>query len=61
MRDALDHLRRVLDVEMNMGQMLDDVRLAAEGSRKVAFHGTAGGVVPSPDEVARKIRELLAA
>jgi len=36
------------------------VRYAAAGSRTVDFYGTAGGIVPSPDQVATKIRELLA-
>lgn len=62
LREAMDALPdggKVFDVEMNMGQMLDDVRLAGEGTREVIFHGTAGGIVPSPDEVAAKIREIL--
>ena len=42
------------------GQMLEDVKLAGEGSREIVFHGTAGGIVPSPDEVADKIRAILA-
>jgi 2-oxoglutarate ferredoxin oxidoreductase subunit alpha len=61
-RAAMDRLPdggKVLDVEMSMGQMIDDVRLTAEGTRKIEFLGTAGGIVPSPDEVAAKIRELL--
>ncbi|MFV1959684.1 MAG: 3-methyl-2-oxobutanoate dehydrogenase subunit VorB [Planctomycetota bacterium] len=63
LREAMDRLPeggKVFDVEMNMGQMLDDVRLAAEGTRRIEFHGTAGGVVPSPDEVADRIRLLTA-
>ena len=61
-REAMDQLPeggRVLDIEMSMGQMIDDVRLVAEGTRKIEFLGTAGGIVPSPEEVADKIRELL--
>jgi 2-oxoglutarate ferredoxin oxidoreductase subunit alpha len=57
--DAMGPSGRVLSVEMNMGQMVYDVRLAAAGSRQVDFYGTAGGIVPSPDQVAAKIRELL--
>ena len=57
--DAMPASAKVLTVEMNMGQMLWDVRHAAEGSRDVSFYGTAGGVVPSPDMVASRIRELL--
>jgi 2-oxoglutarate/2-oxoacid ferredoxin oxidoreductase subunit alpha len=58
--DAMDASGRVLTVEMNMGQMVLDVRYAAAGSREVDFHGTAGGIVLSPDKVAGRIRELLA-
>ena len=62
LREAMDRLPeggKVLNVEMSMGQMLEDVRLSCEGSREIVFHGAAGGVVPSPDEVADKIREIL--
>jgi len=62
-REAMDRLpegAKVLDIEMSMGQMIDDVRIVAEGTRQIEFFGTAGGIVPSPDEVAGKIRELLA-
>jgi 2-oxoglutarate ferredoxin oxidoreductase subunit alpha len=62
-REAMDRLpegAKVLDVEMNMGQMIDDVRLVAEGTRQIEFLGKAGGIVPSPDEVADRIREMLA-
>jgi 2-oxoglutarate ferredoxin oxidoreductase subunit alpha len=49
----------VLTVELNMGQMVTDVRAAAAGAREVAFYGTAGGIVPSPDAVADRLRELI--
>ncbi|TAK18741.1 MAG: 3-methyl-2-oxobutanoate dehydrogenase subunit VorB [Acidobacteria bacterium] len=57
--DAMGADGRVLTVEMNMGQMVHDVRYAAEGSRLVEFFGTAGGIVPSPDQVASEIRKRL--
>ncbi len=47
-----------LVVEMNMGQMIEDVRLAAEGSAPVEFYGRCGGVIPTPDEVLEQIRAL---
>jgi len=58
--DAMGESGRVLTVEMNMGQMIWDVNHAAEGSREVEFYGTAGGIVPSPDAVANRIREMVA-
>ena len=57
--DGMPEGARVLDVEMSMGQMVYDVKLAAEGSRKIEFYGLAGGLVPSPDQVAERIRALL--
>ncbi len=50
---------RVLDVELSMGQLITDVRLANEGARRIEFLGAAGGIVPSPDDVAERLRALL--
>jgi 2-oxoglutarate ferredoxin oxidoreductase subunit alpha len=46
-----DQVKGVLVVEMNMGQMVEDVRLAVNGKKPVEFFGKAGGIIPSPDEV----------
>jgi 2-oxoglutarate ferredoxin oxidoreductase subunit alpha len=43
--------KAMLTVEMNAGQMVDDVRLAVNGRVPVEFYGRTGGIVPSPDEV----------
>jgi len=40
---------------MNMGQMLEDVKLALEGSGEVHFYGRPGGIIPTPLEVSRVI------
>ena len=48
-------MRAALVVEMNAGQMVEDVRLAIEGAAPVHFHGRMGGVIPTPEEVLRKI------
>jgi 2-oxoglutarate ferredoxin oxidoreductase subunit alpha len=45
-------------VEMNAGQMLDDVRLAVAGHALVRFYGRMGGVVPLPDEILDSIVRL---
>jgi 2-oxoglutarate/2-oxoacid ferredoxin oxidoreductase subunit alpha len=50
----------LLVVEMNAGQMLEDVRLAVAGRTPVEFFGRLGGVVPFPDEVLDEIRRLAA-
>lgn len=54
----LDTAKAFLSVEMSMGQMVDDVRLAIECARPVHFFGHTGGVVPTPGEVLEKIREI---
>ena len=45
-------------VEMSLGQMLDDVRLAVNGRRPVEFLGRCGGNVPSHDEVMAFVHSL---
>jgi 2-oxoglutarate ferredoxin oxidoreductase subunit alpha len=47
-----------LVVEMNMGQMIEDVKLATECNRRVHFHGRPGGGVPTPPEVLEKIESI---
>lgn len=42
---------RFFVVELSTGQMVEDVRLALEGSRRVEFYGRCGGNVPSAEEI----------
>ena len=48
-----------LVVEMSAGQMVEDVRLAVNGTVPVAFYGRMGGGVPEIDEIYRRARKLL--
>lgn len=48
-----------LTVELNTGQMVEDVRLAVEGRSKVSFAGYPPGYLPSPDEIYREIMKAL--
>ena len=48
----------MLTVEMNAGQMLEDVRLAVEGRCPVHFKGRMGGMIPSPEEVLEAIEAM---
>ena len=50
--------RAFLSVEMSMGQMVDDVRLAINCSRPVGFFGRTGGVVPTPAEMLAEIEKI---
>lgn len=58
LRRHAERVRAVLVVEMSLGQMVEDVRLAVEGRVPVAFHGRTGGVVPTPGEVAEMLHSL---
>ena len=47
--------RRIVVVEMNLGQMVDDVRLAVEGRCPVEFVGRTGGNIPSVEEIVEAV------
>jgi len=46
-----DEVRSCLVVEMNAGQMIEDVRLAVGGQIPVNFYGRMGGMVPAPEDI----------
>lgn len=48
-----------LSVEMNAGQMVDDVRLAVNGKVKVEHYGRMGGMIHSPEQVLCGFEEFL--
>ena len=47
----------VLVVEINAGQMVEDVRLSVNGAVPVAHFGRLGGIVPEPDEIVKALKE----
>ena len=49
----------VLVVEINAGQMVDDVRLAVNGEERVEHFGRLGGIVPEPEEIVNVLKEKL--
>ena len=55
---TLDRIRCFLDVEMNFGQMIQDVKLAVNGRKDVHFYGRTGGMIPEETEVFRMIKEV---
>ena len=56
--ETAKNAKSFLAVEMSMGQMVEDVRLAVNGQADVHFYGRTGGVIPTPDEVYNKIIEI---
>lgn len=59
MRRAAEHVKAFLTVEMSMGQMVDDVRLAIDCKVPVRFFGRTGGIIPTPAEVLEEIQKLV--
>jgi 2-oxoglutarate ferredoxin oxidoreductase subunit alpha len=57
-RQLSENVKAILVVEMNAGQMVEDVRLAVEGRTPVEFLGRMGGVIPMPEEIQEKISSI---
>ena len=54
---AVDNAKAFISVELSMGQMIEDVRLATECKRPVTLCNRAGGMIPSPEQVLEAIKE----
>ncbi len=52
-----DRVKGMLTVELNAGQMVEDVRLAVNGKIGVEHYGRLGGIVPTPDGVLDALKE----
>jgi len=52
-------LKFILDVELNAGQMIEDVKLAIECKVPVYFYGRFGGIVTSPKELIEEFKKLV--
>lgn len=59
LRKAAAHAKAFLAVEMSMGQMVDDVKLAIDCKVPVHFFGRTGGMIPTPAEVLGEIEKLV--
>jgi 2-oxoglutarate ferredoxin oxidoreductase subunit alpha len=54
-----EQVHSMLVVEMNAGQMVEDVRLAVEGRVPVKFYGRMGGIIPSPEEIVKALEKMV--
>ncbi|MBR0518492.1 3-methyl-2-oxobutanoate dehydrogenase subunit VorB [bacterium] len=54
----LKNIKKILVVEMSMGQMVEDVRLSVNGRVPVEFFGRAGGMFPTVNQILGKLREI---
>lgn len=56
---AAKHVKAFLSVEMSMGQMVEDIRLAVNGQTPVYFFGRTGGIIPTPKEIEQTVRDIM--
>jgi 2-oxoglutarate ferredoxin oxidoreductase subunit alpha len=49
--------RRFMTVELNAGQMVEDVRLAVNGRSEVLFYGRPGGAIMTPEELYERLKD----
>ncbi len=55
LNDLADRAKGFFVMELNAGQMVEDVRLGVNGKKEVGFYGRMGGMIYSPEEVAEKV------
>lgn len=53
---ALSHVHRFISVELSMGQMIEDIRLAVRCQKEVTLCNRVGGMIPSPEQVLEAIK-----
>jgi 2-oxoglutarate ferredoxin oxidoreductase subunit alpha len=53
-----EHVKGFLSLELNAGQMVEDVRLAVNGRCPVGHYGRMGGIIPSPEEVVEVVKDM---
>lgn len=51
--------KKMMTMELNAGQMIEDVRLAVNGKIPVGHYGRLGGIIPSPEEVLENFEKFI--
>lgn len=59
LKEFSEQVKFMLCVELNCGQMVEDVKLAVEGKTPVEFYGRLGGMVPTPEEIVEQLEILI--
>jgi len=57
--EASEKVNKFLVVEMSLGQMIEDVKLAMNGKAEVNFYGRVGGVIPTQSEILTEVKKYL--
>jgi len=59
LEELASQVKMMLSVELNSGQMVEDVRLAVRGKVPVEFYGRMGGMMPTPEEIVQHLETLI--
>ena len=51
-------VKSMMSIELNLGQMVDDLKLAVNGAVPVGFYGRQGGIIYTPDEIAEAFKKF---
>ena len=57
-KQAAEHCKGFVSVELSMGQMIEDIKLASDCARPVELCNRAGGMIPSPEQVLASIKNI---
>lgn len=57
--DIADRVKAFISVELSMGQMIEDIRLAENCRKPVYLCSRTGGMIPSPEDVMRTVDEVI--
>lgn len=57
--EAAEGKKGILSVEINAGQMVEDVRLSTHGKVPVEHFGRLGGIVPDPEEIVNSLKDYI--
>ncbi|ROL57243.1 3-methyl-2-oxobutanoate dehydrogenase subunit VorB [Bacteroidetes/Chlorobi group bacterium Naka2016] len=57
-QEVAPRVKGILDIEMNSGQMVEDVKLSVCGKTRVEYYGRMGGVVPTPEEILENFERM---
>ena len=58
LNEIANKVKAFISVELNMGQMIEDIRLAVNGKAPVTLCNRAGGMIPSPEQVLESIKKV---
>lgn len=56
--EAADRVKGFVSVELSMGQMIEDIRLAEECKKPVVLCNRAGGMIPTPEEIIETVKNM---